>query len=317
MSVTFKKKGATDMDLHFLGTGGGVPSKERNVSAIALRFLNKRNSNTWLFDCGEATQHQILHTPLKISKVNKIFVTHLHGDHIYGLPGLLGSRSFQGAEKPLTIYGPRGIKKFIDVTLSLSQTFLRYSLQVIEFEDNEQIVGGNVGVYVKMVQHGIPSYGYKIKETDQEGTLQVEQLKRLGVAPGPVYGELKKGRTVTLEDGRQINGKDFIGAKKAGRTLAILGDTRYCQEAIDLAANADVLVHEATFDSTMNHLAFEYFHSTSVQAAKVAKEAGVKTLILTHISSRYQEDTQHLLDEAQTIFPNTYLAEDLWSYSVI
>jgi ribonuclease Z len=303
------------MELHFLGTGAGIPSKQRNVSAIALRFLNDKG-NTWLFDCGEATQHQILYTPLKLSKINKIFITHLHGDHIYGLPGVLGSRSFQGAETPLTLFGPKGLKDFVHTSLSVSSTFLRYRLEVIEVEDGAVFEEQDIVIKVKKLIHGIPSFGYRIEEKDQAGSLQIDKLRALGVPAGPLYGQLKAGKQIQLEDGRLINGEDFLGPCKKGRKIAVLGDTRYTEAAIELARDVDVLVHEATFGADEHELAHQYYHSTSVQAAKVANSAEAFSLILTHISSRYGENAERLLNEAKTHFSNTYLAKDLWSYSI-
>ncbi|RBW70636.1 ribonuclease Z [Bacillus taeanensis] len=303
------------MELYFLGTGAGIPSKQRNVSAAALRFFNDQGS-TWLFDCGEATQHQILYTPLKLSKIDKIFITHLHGDHIYGLPGVLGSRSFQGTETPLTLFGPKGLKDFVQTSLSVSGTFLRYRLEVVEVEDGAVFKERNTVIKVKKLVHGIPSFGYRIEEENQAGSLQVDKLKALGVPPGPLYGQLKEGKQIQLEDGRFINGKDFLGPCKKGRKIAVLGDTRYTEAAIELAKDVDVLVHEATFGAHEQELAHQYYHSTSVQAAKVAKMAEASSLILTHISSRYGENADRLLNEAKEQFVNTYLAKDLWSYSI-
>lgn len=151
------------MEITFLGTGAGVPSKERNVSALALSLLQEEN-HIWLFDCGEATQHQILHTSIKPRKINKIFITHLHGDHIFGLPGFLSSRSFQGGEEELTIYGPKGIKQFVETSIQISQSHLSYPIHYIEIEDGSVIKEHNFTIHVKQLDHGIPSYGYRIEE---------------------------------------------------------------------------------------------------------------------------------------------------------
>lgn len=199
------------MEFVFLGTGAGVPSKGRNVSAIALQLLEERGQ-TWLFDCGEATQHQILHTSVRPRRIEKIFITHLHGDHIFGLPGLLGSRSFQGGTTPLTVYGPKGIKQFIEVALSVSTTHVKYPLEIVEiteegtvFEDNE------FHVETKRLSHGIECFGYRIIEKDIQGALLVDKLLEMGVKPGPLFKRLKDGEVVELENGAILNGKDFIG----------------------------------------------------------------------------------------------------------
>ncbi len=304
------------VEVVFLGTGAGVPAKERNVTSIALQLLDERRA-TWLFDCGEATQHQILYTSIKPGKIEKIFITHLHGDHIFGLPGLLGSRSFQGGESLLTVYGPKGIKAYIETTLSVSSTHIRYPLEIVEIEEGVIFEDEQFCVYAKELQHGIQSYGYRVIEKDLPGTLLIDKLTKEGVRPGPIYQKIKEGLTVTLEDGRQINGQEFIGPPKKGRIVAILGDTRFVKESIELAMDADILIHEATFSSNEANLAHNYFHSTTTQAADVAKQAGARQLILTHISSRYQgEESQRLLEEARLTFRNTYIAEDFATFDV-
>ncbi len=304
------------MEVIFLGTGAGVPAKERNVSSVALQLVAERGA-TWLFDCGEATQHQILHTSIKPRRIEKIFITHLHGDHLFGLPGLLGSRSFQGGETPLTVYGPAGIKEYIETSLRVSKTHLRYELQIVEIEEGIIFEDEQFKVSVKRLEHGIPSFGYRVVEKDLPGTLLVQDLMKIGVKPGPIYSKIKSGENVTLEDGTVIDGKDFIGPSQKGRVVTILGDTRYCESSISLATNADVLIHEATFSADEKDLAYEYFHSTTEQAARIATLANVKTLLLTHISSRYQEaDLDQLKLEAKKVFSNTLLANDFFTYEI-
>jgi ribonuclease Z len=298
------------LDLFFLGTGAGMPAKLRNVTSIALKLLEERGA-VWLFDVGEATQHQILHTSLKPRRIEKIFITHLHGDHIYGLPGLLSSRSFQGGESEVTVYGPKGIKEYIEMSLSLSQTYLKYPLSIIEisegiiFEDDQFIVEA------RLLEHGIPSYGYRIMEKDRPGTLLADKLIEAGVQPGPIFRQIKNGEPITLEDGRVLDPNEFLGPEQKGRVVTILGDTRYCENALVLAKEADLLVHEATFSKGEETLAYDYFHSTTYQAADIARKAGCKQLCLTHISSRYdRNDWRELVAEAMETFPNTDIAED-------
>jgi len=306
------------LDIYFLGTGAGVPAKTRNVSSIALQLLEERRS-VWLFDCGEATQHQILHTSIKPRKIENIFITHLHGDHIFGLPGLLGSRSFQGGVSPLTIYGPPGIKEFIETSLRLSSTHLKYDLHIKELKEDGIIFNDDTfQVVAKRLEHGILSFGYRIIEKDLPGTLLVEKLKQLQIPPGPIYKQLKEGKMVTLDNGKTLKGEDFLGPKKKGRIITIIGDTRFCQASMELAANADLLIHESTFAKDEEDLAYEYYHSTTSQAAQVAKKANARKLLLTHISSRYQgeSDEQKLLTEARKIFKETYLAKDLWQVDI-
>ncbi|PEJ52107.1 MULTISPECIES: ribonuclease Z [unclassified Bacillus (in: firmicutes)] len=304
------------MKLVFLGTGAGMPSKGRNVTSIALQLLEERGV-TWLFDCGEATQHQILHTPIRPRRIEKIFITHCHGDHIFGLPGLLSSRTFLGGEDLLTIYGPKGIKEYVETSFRISGTYLKYPIKYIEttegiiFEDDQFIV------QAIELEHGIQSFGYQVIEKDLPGELNVEELKKIDVKPGPIYKFLKEGKTVTLEDGRVLNGKDFIGTSKKGRKIAIAGDTRITNKSNLLARGMDLVVHESTFADDESTHAYDYFHTTSTQIANVAKSEGIQTLYLTHISARYQGDSSiKLLNEAREIFENTYIANDFDEYEI-
>lgn len=304
------------MELLFLGTGAGVPAKERNVSSIALQLLDERGA-TWLFDCGEATQHQILHTAIRPRRIEHIFITHLHGDHLFGLPGLLGSRSFQSGETPLTVFGPKGIRAFVETALSVSGTRLRYELNIAEIEEGVIFDDERFQVIAKRLDHGMPSYGFRVVEKDLPGPLLVDRLKALGVRPGPIYQQIKQGKTVMLDDGTVIDGREFVGPPQKGRIVAVLGDTRFCEAAIELARDSDVVVHEATFAAAEQRLAHDYFHSTTTDAAEVARRAGAKRLILTHISSRYQgEAALRLVAEARKVFPNTDLAADFASFSI-
>lgn len=304
------------LELLFLGTGAGVPAKERNVSSVALQLLEERGA-TWLFDCGEATQHQILHTAIRPRRIEHIFITHLHGDHLFGLPGLLGSRSFQSGETPLTVFGPKGVRLFVETALTVSGTRLRYELNIVEIDEGVIFDDERFSVIAKRLDHGMPSYGFRVVEKDLPGPLLVDRLKALGVRPGPIYQQIKQGKTVVLEDGTVLDGREFVGPPQKGRIIAVLGDTRFCEAAIELAREADVVIHEATFAAAEQRLARDYFHSTTTDAAEVAKRAGAKRLILTHISSRYQgEAALQLLDEARRVFPNTELAADFASFSV-
>lgn len=299
------------MEIEFLGTGAGSPGKFRNVTSTALRLLDERNS-VWLFDVGEATQHQILRTTLKPRKIDKIFITHLHGDHIFGLPGLLSSRSFQGGDTPLTIYGPKGIRNFVEVSLRVSETKLSYKIRYQELTtDGLVFEDGKFRVYAQHLDHRIECFGYRIEEKDHPGELQVEQLQAAKIPSGPVYGQLKAGKTVTLPDGRVINGADFLGPAQPGRIVAILGDTRQTPNAEKLAINADVLVHESTFAKGESKLARSYYHSTNIQAAELAKRMHVKQLLLNHISARYTgKIAAELQHQAREVFKQTRVVKD-------
>lgn len=299
------------MELEFLGTGAGTPGKFRNVTSVALKLLDESNE-VWLFDCGEATQHQILRTNLKPRKIDKIFITHLHGDHIFGLPGFLSSRSFQGGNSDLTLFGPKGLKSFIQTTLRVSDTRLNYKINYVEVQNDEVVFeDSNYIVKAWSLDHRIDSYGYRVEEKSHPGELQVEKLKELGIPSGPVYGQLKAGQTVTLADGRTFDGHDFLGEPKNGRIVTVFGDTRKTDNSIHLAENADVIVHESTFAKDESRLAHNYYHSTNIQAAELAAKAHAKELYLTHISARYTgKMAKELEKQAQTVFQNTKVVKD-------
>lgn len=305
------------MEIYFLGTNAGVPTLQRNVTSIALRLLEERRS-FWMFDCGEGTQHQILRSPLRLGKLEKLFITHLHGDHLFGLPGLISSRGYQGGTAPLTVYGPPGLKAYLEVSLSVSQSRIPYTLEVIEHSGGLIFEDDSFKVEAALLEHRIDSYGYRVTEKDSPGNLNTELLMSYGLKPGPLYGKLKKGEDVTTPEGVLIRAAEVINAPKKGRVVAILGDTRPCSGTLPLAKDADLIIHEATFAHDLAEMAYQYHHSTARQAAELAQEAGGRELILTHFSSRYssQEELVPLLEEAREIFPQTQLAEEFCTFPV-
>ncbi|KRO18307.1 ribonuclease Z [Lacticaseibacillus saniviri] len=299
------------MEILFLGTGAGSPSRQRNVSSLALKLLDERNE-VWLFDVGEGTQHQILQTNIRPRKVTKIFITHLHGDHIFGLPGFLASRANQGGTEALTIYGPEGIENYVRAALKVSQTRLAYPLKFVILKTPGVIFDDKTfKVSFLPLDHRIASFGFRIEEKPHPGELLIDKVREAGIPSGPVYAQLKAGKTVKLADGRTIDGNDFIGAAQPGRTVAILGDTRQTATIAELAKDADVLVHESTFGPDEAGLAKRYYHSTNLQAAKVATEAGVGELLLNHVSARYIGPlAKQLQKSAQKVFHATRVVRD-------
>ena len=288
------------------------------MSAVAVRLPQR--AEVWLFDCGEGTQHQFLRSELRISQLNRIFITHMHGDHVFGLTGLLASCGLAGNVDRLDIYGPKPLKDYLTSSLQHSQTHLSYPLQVhgsqpgVVYEDEEYVVS------CQALKHRVPAFGYRLQEKDRPGRFDVEKAKTLGIPPGPLYGQLKAGATVTLEDGRKIEGKTLCGRDRPGRSIVYCTDTIFCDGAVELAQGADVLIHEATFAHQDAEMAFQRLHSTSTMAAQVALAAGVKQLILTHFSPRYTPANSITLEdlkaEAQAIFPNTCLSYDFFTYEV-
>lgn len=298
------------MRLIFLGTGAGVPSRLRNVSSLALD-MSQSGGPTWLFDAGEGTQLQILKTSISLRRVEKVFISHLHGDHVFGLPGLLSTRSFQAETRPLHLYGPPGITDLVESTLRLTSSHLTYPLEITEVNDGDVLFHDKgLRVIAGLLDHSLPCFGYRIEEDPFPGALQIDRLKAEGVEPGPAYSALKAGQEVTLPDRRVINGKDYLDPDYPGRVLAILSDTRATSRAVDLARNADVLVHESTYAESERHMTLRFAHATCIQAAQIAAQAEVTTLLLTHISQRYGQ-AQDLEAEARTVFPSTHVMSDL------
>lgn len=307
------------MRLTFLGTGAGAPSRNRNVSAVGLQFMQE--SRLWLFDCGEGTQQQILRSPLKLSQLERVFITHMHGDHLYGLPGMLASRSLQQAGlTPVTVYGPPGIEEYLAVTLRTSAAGLGYPLEVVTVKPGKIYEDATILVEAAHLEHRVTTFGYAVTEKPQPGRFKVEDATALGITPGPIFGQLKAGRTVTLADGRVIDGKKLVGPDRPGRKLVYCCDTVRCRAAAELGKNADILIHEATFSHADLDLAIRGGHSTALQAAEIAGAANAQTLIMTHFSVRYDgkdgPGVESLLQEAQEIFPNTFVASDFWNYSL-
>lgn len=305
------------MQLLFLGTGAGMPSKQRNTTSTVLKLLEERGS-FWMFDCGEATQHQILHTTLKPRKLEKLFITHLHGDHIYGLPGLLGSRSFLGGLEPLTLYGPTGLKNWIEVTLSVSKTHVKYPLTIIEIEEGVVFEDEEFIVEAKLLEHVVPCFGYTVKQKALAPELYIEKTDALGVPRGPLLKQLKEGHDVLLPDGKVVKSEEVTGAPKDGFKVTILGDSKYCDNSICLSENADIVVHEGTFDIETAELARLYGHSTIVDAAEVCEKANAKHLIVNHISARFMpSDLNKMLNQVEKYSFPIYIAEDFTEYSWI
>jgi ribonuclease Z len=311
----------------FLGTSSGMPTLKRNVSSIALIFTN--SNKLWLWDCGEGTQQQIQKTSLKLSKLEKIFITHLHGDHLFGLPGLLASRGLRSGQNlsGIQLYGPEGLDIYLREVQDITKTYFPYEVEIkiipenlgagILWEDQEYKVR-----YV-LLNHSIKTYGYSIEEKKEKSRFLAEKARKFNILPGPVYGALKEGETVRLPNGRIFHGIDFITKIRKGRKVVFCGDTTYGENLVLLAKDADLLIHEATFSQQEEDIAQRNFHSTTTMAARVAKEAQVKQLILTHISPRYSSNNNRLvisekdlLAEAQSIFPQTLLAEDFMEYVV-
>lgn len=308
------------LQITFLGTSSGVPTRSRNVSSVALRLPQR--AEVWLFDCGEGTQHQFLRSEFKASQIRRIFVTHMHGDHIFGLMGLLASCGLAGnPQQKVDIYGPPKLNDYLQACRRYSQTHFSFPIKVhtvepgLVFEDEEFVVTCD------RLEHRVTAFGYRVSEKDRPGRFDVKRAAALGIPSGPLYGRLKQGEVVTLEDGRRINGADFCGPPLTGRSVVYCTDTIYCDRAVALAEKANVLIHEATFAHQDSEMAYQRLHSTSTMAAQVALLAQVQQLIMTHFSPRYAPGNaiqlEDLLQEARAIFPHTVMARDFFTYEVV
>jgi ribonuclease Z len=295
----------TQLKIIFLGTSGSWPTVKRNASAVAI----KRSREVILFDCGEGTQRQLQKSKLSYMQISKIFITHFHGDHFLGIPGLIQTMQLNDRKIPLHIYGPKGMKKLVSQLLSLGYFTPNFSIIAHEVDENSDLDFKEYSIYVLRVKHGIPSIAYSLEEKIRPGKFNKPKALDLGIPEGPLFSKLQKGETITLENGKIIKPNMVLGPSRKGRKIVISGDTNPIEKMIDFAKDADVLIHEATFDSSFEDISGDFGHSTAMQAAMIAKKAKVKKLLLTHISPRYL-DSSVIQDEARKVFKNSYAVQD-------
>ena len=301
----------TQLRIIFLGTGGSWPTVKRNVSSIAV----KRGSEIILFDCGEGTQRQFQQSNLSYMQISKIFITHFHGDHFLGIPGLIQTMQLNDRDKPLHIYGPKGMVELTNQLLTLG--YFRPSYRVIAHEvtDGEEIKFDGYSISALKVSHNIPALAYSVKEYQRAGKFNKSKALKMGIPEGPLFSKLQKGQTIVLPNGEKVTPDLILGPSRKGRKIVISGDTKPSNQIIGFSEDADVLIHEATFDSRLQDIAREYGHTTAAQAAEIAKEAGVEKLFLVHISPRYL-DYHVLEDEARSVFPHSYAPKDFQEIEV-
>lgn len=274
------------MEFFFLGTSSGTPTRQRNVTGLGLRF---EQGGTWIIDCGEGTQHRILATDIKPGAIDVILITHLHGDHCYGLPGLLAAITVhERGDRPVHIVGPKGIKTLAETVMRVCQAGVSYPIHYHELsEHGDSFEFDHISVTARPLTHRVPCFGYSIREPDFPGRLDAAAAALAGVRNGPDFGKLAKGEDVTLDDGRMVRAADLIGPARRGRHAVVLGDTCNSDAIAAAARGCDVLVHECTYDQTRDSQAMKWQHSTSAMTAEFAKKIEAKHLILTHFSSRY------------------------------
>jgi len=300
------------MQLTFLGTSAGVPTRSRNVSCVALRLPQR--AEVWLFDCGEATQHQLLRSDVKIGQISRIFITHLHGDHLFGLPGLLATCGMAGAAQSIHIYAPPGLEEYLQECAHRTGSRFSDNTKVHTVAPGIIFADEDFTVRCLPLVHRIETFGYRVEEQDQSGTFDVAKAAALGIPSGPLYGKLKRGERIKLPNGREFDGRDFCAPMVKGRSIAYCTDTIFCENAVELARDVDTLIHEATFANEDEDLAQRSLHSTARMAAQVALEADAKRLLLTHLSPRYAAGQSitfdDLLAQARAVFSETDLARD-------
>ena len=294
---------AVDLDVVFLGTSASAPTARRAPAALLVR----RGGDRLLFDCAEGTQRQLMRSTLGLPELEEIFISHFHADHVLGLPGLLKTFSLRQRELPLTVYGPPGLRELFEGLRRVIGR-LSYPLEVEEVRPGEALERDGYRILVVPVHHGVSAVGYALDEHPRPGTFDAAAADALGIPFGPERKVLQEGESITLEDGRVFTPDSVIGEPRPGRRVVISGDTAPFDSVRVLAEGADVLVHEATFSEEERDRAQDTLHSTALQAAEVARDAGVRLLALTHISPRYFG--KELLEEAQTVFEHVVVPQD-------
>ena len=289
------------MEILFLGTGAAVPSRNRSTSCIAVRS----GSDIVLMDCGEGSQRQIMISPYSFMKIRAILITHMHGDHILGLPGLIQTMSLEGRKSPLCVYGPPGFRESLDMLMRATGGSTVFDLYVKEVVPGDSFPAGNMKVGVFQVNHGVPAVGYSVSEPDRPGKLDRDKAVSLGIRDGPDMARLKNGETVN-----GVRPEQVVGPPVRGTRVVYTGDTASVPSVAEASRGADVLIHEATYSGEDRELAGEHFHSTAGEAAETALRAGAGTLILTHVSNRYDSSRDAVLKEAGSVFPDVFLADD-------
>lgn len=300
------------LSIIFLGTAGSVPTKMRSLPAIAIQ----RKGEIILFDCGESAQRQMLKAGLSFNRNMKIFITHMHGDHILGLPGLIQTMSLLDRTKKLVIYGPVGLEDFISAIKETVQFTLTFPLEIAEIKD-EGIVcrEKEYKIYAARANHVTTAFAYSLVEKLRPGKFYPEKAKELGVPEGVLWSKLQHGASIKLQNGSIVESKQVVGPSRSGRKIVYTGDSRFSKSLVELAKNADLLIHDCTFDDELAERAEEDGHSTPTQAAKTAKKANAKQLILTHISARYK--TPDLLQsQAAKDFSKVDVAKDFMRISL-
>ncbi|NIQ38900.1 MAG: ribonuclease Z [Proteobacteria bacterium] len=295
------------MKVVFLGTGGTIPTEKRKHPTLAFR----REGEVFLLDCGEGAQSQIFKAHLGIAPIRAILVSHLHGDHVLGIPGLLMTMTQSNRSQPLLVVGPSGIAKWINHVCEDLAFHASFEIAVQEVESGPVLVCPQYQINAFFLEHSIPTLGYQFQETERPGRFRIEEAIRLGVPKGPLWRRLQSGSSVRLEGGREVYPKQVLGPPRPGLKIVYAVDTRPCRETVEAALEADLLIHDGMFLSEDIDKAHARGHSTAIEAAQVALEAKARRLALTHVSPRYRGEENRFLKQACKIFPETIVAEDI------
>ena len=299
------------MKIVLLGTSSAVPTLTRGLSATAV----VREGDVFLFDCGEGTQLQLMRSSVKRSRIHSIFIGHLHGDHLYGIAGLLSTLHLDGREEPLNVFGPEGLRIFLNAAFRTGELQFKFGLNVQEFPRGFRgRVLDEPEFYVDALplDHSIFCLGWRLQEKTKPGTFNLEEAERLGIPRGPLYGKLQHGESIRLADGRTITPEMVLGPERPGKSVVYCLDTQFTERSIELADHCTALIHETTFGPDAADMARERKHSTMDDAARVAKAAACDHLIATHFSSRYDgRQIKQIADDARSVFENITLGKDL------
>ncbi|MCK8498978.1 MULTISPECIES: ribonuclease Z [Myxococcus] len=280
--------------LTFLGTSAAQPTLHRNLSGLAV----KADTDLLLFDCGEGSQRQMVRFGTGFT-VDAVFFTHFHADHYLGIIGFLRTLGMMGREHAIHLYGPPPARRLLHQAVHLGVEAMSFPVEIHEVKDGDVVRRNGYALHAIGVDHRINALAYALVEDERPGRFNLEKARELGVPSGPSFGKLQKGESVTLEDGRVVKPEDVLGAPRPGRKLVISGDTRPCAAVVKAAQDADLLIHESTFSDDEQARALETHHSTAREAARVAREAGARRLVLTHLSSRHDTDPAKLLAQAR------------------
>lgn len=298
------------IDVVFLGTGGSLPTKNRGLPSVALR----RDGELLLFDCGEGTQRQMMQAGLGFNRTMSIMISHLHGDHVLGLPGLLQTMSSLARDKPLEMYGPKGLRRFLDALRRPLVFAENFPVRIREVEPNDEVDKGDYVMRAVLAKHDIPCLAYGLVEKDRPGRFHPEKARTLGVPEGPLWGELQHGMNVKVE-GRRVRARDVVDPPRPGLKIVYAIDTRPSESVRALGKNADLLLHDGGFAEERRAKAKEYFHSTAREAAQLARSAQAKRLALIHISAVTTDDSV-LEREARRVFKHTIVPRDFMVLSL-